>query len=266
MSSEHHEHHHEHEHHHHEKELSSGPVLTIRAHSGLSGDIFLAGLLCMTQTTPQQMEDILSSIMPELAGSVQLVRKEVNHIGGWHAEVTLPHQHEHRTLADILALIESCGMSENGKALASRAFTLLASAEAAVHDRPAEEVHFHEVGALDSILDICMSCELFERLSPSLFVVSPLPVADGFVHCAHGILPVPAPAVLELMEGVPVRPFPGEGETVTPTGMALLKALGAKFGPWPAMRVERKAIIYGSRVFDNAPNGAIFACGNPEEA
>ncbi len=266
MSSEHHEHHHEHEHHHHEKELSSGPVLTIRAHSGLSGDIFLAGLLCMTQTTPQQMEDILSSIMPELAGSVQLVRKEVNHIGGWHAEVTLPHQHEHRTLADILALIESCGMSENGKALASRAFTLLASAEAAVHGRPAEEVHFHEVGALDSILDICMSCELFERLSPSLFVVSPLPVADGFVHCAHGILPVPAPAVLELMEGVPVRPFPGEGETVTPTGMALLKALGAKFGPWPAMRVERKAIIYGSRVFDNAPNGAIFACGSPEEA
>ncbi len=266
MSSEHHEHHHEHEHHHHEKELSSGPVLTIRAHSGLSGDIFLAGLLCMTQTTPQQMEDILSSIMPELAGSVQLVRKEVNHIGGWHAEVTLPHQHEHRTLADILALIESCGMSENSKALASRAFTLLASAEAAVHGRPAEEVHFHEVGALDSILDICMSCELFERLSPSLFVVSPLPVADGFVHCAHGILPVPAPAVLELMEGVPVRPFPGEGETVTPTGMALLKALGAKFGPWPAMRVERKAIIYGSRVFDNAPNGAIFACGSPEEA
>ena len=266
MSSEHHEHHHEYEHHHHEKELSSGPVLTIRAHSGLSGDIFLAGLLCMTQTTPQQMEDILSSIMPELAGSVQLVRKEVNHIGGWHAEVTLPHQHEHRTLADILALIESCGMSENGKALASRAFTLLASAEAAVHGRPAEEVHFHEVGALDSILDICMSCELFERLSPSLFVVSPLPVADGFVHCAHGILPVPAPAVLELMEGVPVRPFPGEGETVTPTGMALLKALGAKFGPWPAMRVERKAIIYGSRVFDNAPNGAIFACGSPEEA
>lgn len=266
MSSEHHEHHHEHEHHHHEKELSSGPVLTIRAHSGLSGDIFLAGLLCMTQTTPQQIKDILSSIMPELAGSVQLVRKEVNHIGGWHAEVTLPHQHEHRTLADILALIKSCGMSENGKALASRAFTLLASAEAAVHGRPAEEVHFHEVGALDSILDICMSCELFERLSPSLFVVSPLPVADGFVHCAHGILPVPAPAVLELMEGVPVRPFPGEGETVTPTGMALLKALGAKFGPWPAMRVERKAIIYGSRVFDNAPNGAIFACGSPEEA
>ena len=266
MSSEHHEHHHSHEHHSHERESASGPVLTIRAHSGLSGDIFLAGLLCMTGTTPQQMEADLSSIMPELAGSVQLVRKEVNHIGGWHAEVTLPHQHEHRTLADILALIASSGMSEGGKELSSRAFTLLASAEAAVHGRPPEEVHFHEVGALDSILDICLSCELFHRLSPSLFVVSPLPVADGFVHCAHGILPVPAPAVLELMADVPVRPFPGEGETVTPTGMALVKALGAKCGPWPAMRVEKKSIIYGSRVFENAPNGAIFACGSPEEA
>ena len=257
--------HHElsHEHHHH-TDAPSGPVLTIRAHSGLSGDIFLAGLLCMTGLTEKETEEMLTSIMPELAGSVQLTRKEVNHIGGWHADVTLPHQHEHRTLADILALIAACGMSEEGRNLASQTFTLLARAEAAVHGKSPEEVHFHEVGALDSILDICMSCELFCRLAPSRLVVSPLPVADGFVHCAHGILPVPAPAVLELMEGVPVRPFPGQGETVTPTAMALLKALKAEFGPWPAMRVEKKAIIYGSRVFENAPNGAIFACGSPE--
>ena len=266
MSSEHNEHHHAHEHPACETKNASGPVLTIRAHSGLSGDIFLAGLLCMTETTPQQLEADLSSIMPELAGSVQLVRKEVNHIGGWHAAVTLPHQHEHRTLADILSLIASSGMSEKGKALASRAFTLLAEAEGAVHGLTPKEVHFHEVGALDSILDMCMTCELFQRLSPSLFVVSPLPVADGFVRCAHGIIPVPAPAVLELMQGVPVRPFPGEGETVTPTAMALLKALSAAFGPWPAMKVEKKAIVYGTKVFENAPNGAVFACGSLESA
>ena len=264
MSSNHHEHSHDHEHHHH-TELPSAPVLTIRAHSGLSGDIFLAGLLCMTGLTTQETEACLTSIMPELAGSVHLVRKEVNHIGGWHASVELPHQHEHRTLGNILELIAACGMSGEGKALASQTFTLLARAEAAVHGKSPEEVHFHEVGALDSILDICMSCELFCRLAPSRLVVSPLPVADGFVHCAHGILPVPAPAVLELMEGVPVRPFPGQGETVTPTAMALLKALGPEFGPWPAMRVEKKAIIYGTRVFEHAPNGAIFACGSPEE-
>ncbi len=264
MSNEHHEHTHSHEHH-AEAEVISSPVLTIRAHSGLSGDIFLAGLLCMTGVTKEELEKDLTAIMPELSGSVRLVRREVNHIGGWHAEVSLPHQHEHRTLADILALIAACGLSEEGKELSSRAFTLLAVAEGAARGRTPDQVHFHDVGALDSILDICMSCELFHRLSPSRFVVSPLPMADGFVHCAHGIIPVPAPAVLELMDGIPVRPFPGQGETVTPTAMALLRALNAEFGPWPAMTVEKKAIIYGSRVFEDAPNGAIFACGTPEE-
>ena len=101
-----------------------------------------------------------------------------------------------------------------------------------------EAVRFHEVGALDSILDICMACVLFTRLSPARFVVSPLPIADGEVVCAHGVIPVPAPAVLELLEGIPVRPFSGEGETVTPTAIALLRSLGATFGPWPAMLVE----------------------------
>lgn len=257
------------EHHHHHDHVTSAEhpssVLTIRAHSGLSGDIFLAGLLCMTGTTPQELEQCLVSIMPELSGSVQLVRKEVNHIGGWHAEVTLPHQHEHRTLADILTIIAQCGMTDEGKELAARTFTLLASAEGRVHGRSPEEIHFHEVGALDSILDICLSCELFHKLAPSRFVVSPLPVADGFVHCAHGIIPVPAPAVLELLEGVPVRAFPGKGETVTPTAIALLKAFNAQFGPWPSMNIEKKAIVYGSRVFEDAPNGAIFACGRSEE-
>ena len=124
-----------------------------------------------------------------------------------------------------------------------------------------EAVRFHEVGALDSILDICMACVLFTRISPARFVVSPLPIADGEVVCAHGVIPVPAPAVLELLEGIPVRPFSGEGETVTPTAIALLRSLGAMFGPWPAMLVEKQALVYGSRVFANAPNGTIFACG-----
>ena len=256
----HHHHHHEHAHHH----RCGGSVLTIRAHSGLPGDIMLAGLLRMTELPAADLDTLLSSLMPELARSVSLVRREVNGIGGWHARVDLPHQHEHRTLRDILAILESSGLSPRGKELSARAFTLLARAEAAVHGKAPEEVHFHEVGALDSILDLCMSCELFARLAPARFVVSPLPVADGHVHCAHGIIPVPAPAVVELMDGVPVRPFAGQGETVTPTAMALLKALGAEFGPWPAMRVERRALVYGTKVFENAPNGALFAFGPAE--
>lgn len=236
-------------------------MLTIRANSGLSGDMLLTGLLKMTEVSEAEVETLLAAIMPELSGSLRLVRKQVHHVGGWHAEVNLPHQHEHRTLADITALIKACGMTDAAKGLATETFTLLARAEAAVHEKKPEDVHFHEVGALDSILDICLACELFATLAPGRFVASPLPMADGFVACAHGVIPVPAPAVLELLEGIPVRPFAGRGETVTPTAIALLRALGAEFGPWPAMRVEKRALVYGGKIFENAPNGAIFAFG-----
>jgi len=257
-----HGHGHQHAHtHDHEHGEAIGPILTIRANSGLSGDMLLAGLLKMTEVDEAETAALLAAIMPELSGVVRLVRKQVNHIGGWHAEVNLPHQHEHRTLSDIAALIAACGMTDAGKQFATETFALLARAEGAVHEKKPEDVHFHEVGALDSILDICLTCELFARLAPGRFVVSPLPMADGFVTCAHGIIPVPAPAVLELLEGIPVRPFAGRGETVTPTAIALLRALGAEFGPWPAMRVDKRALVYGGKVFENAPNGAIFACG-----
>ena len=115
--------------------------------------------------------------------------------------------------------------------------------------------------SLDSILDICLASQLFHELNPGWFVVSPLPVCDGSIACAHGVIPCPAPAVTELLEGIPVRPFSGEGETVTPTGLALLRAMGAEFGPWPAMRIVRMARVYGNTVFPGAPNGALFAFG-----
>lgn len=259
---EHADHEHEHAPHpHEEKDAPAGPVLTIRAVSGLSGDMFLAGLLRMTGTAQDELDTLLSGLLPELSGSVRLVRRQVNQIGGWHAEVDLPHQHEHRTLQTILDIITASGLSEDAKHRAADTFGLLAETEAFVHGKDPASIHFHEVGALDSILDICLTCELFTRLSPSRFVVSPLPVADGSVRCAHGVIPVPAPAVLELLAGFPVRPFPAEGETVTPTAAALLHALGATFGPWPCMTVEQTALVFGTHVFPDVPNGAIFACG-----
>ena len=239
-----------------------GRVLTIRPHSGISGDMCLAGLMRLTEIPPAEFDGLLAAVMPELAGTVRLVRKNIGGIGGWHAEVSLPHEHAHRTLADILALIEQGGMEADAKQASARVFTLLAEAESAVHGRKPEEVRFHEVGALDSILDICVTCALFCRLAPERFVVGALPVADGSVLCAHGVIPVPAPAVLQLIEGVPVRPFAARGETVTPTGIALLRGLGAEFGPWPAMRIEKQALVYGTTVFEGAPNGAVFACGS----
>lgn len=250
-----------HSHSHAEMEQQNASILTVRAHSGLSGDMFLAGLLRMTGIDETETDACSSAILPQLSGTVRLVRREVNHIGGWHADISLPHEHEHRALSDIIPIISKSNMSEAAKGLAVEAFTILAKAESTVHGKRPEDIHFHEVGALDSILDICMSCELFVRLAPSRLVVSPLPLADGEVHCAHGIIPVPAPAVLELLEGIPVRPFPGQGETVTPTAMALLRAFKASFGPWPPMLIQKQALVYGTRIFAHAPNGALFAYG-----
>lgn len=254
---------------HHSPAPSPNSVLTLRLHSGLSGDMFLAGLLCM-QAQPQDELDaltdgLLRGLVPdraaELAGAVRLVPHSVQGIGGWQARVALPHEHAHRNLADVQALIRQSPLQERARKLALDAFGRVAHAEAAVHGKALDEVHFHEVGALDSIVDICLTCELFARLDPGALVVSPLPLADGSVTCAHGVLPVPAPAVLRMLEGMPVRPFPGEGETITPTAIALLQALRADFGPWPHMRVERCALVYGTRVFPHAPNGATFALG-----
>lgn len=271
-----HEHGHEHCHGHehggglwqgHGQEQSHGAplrVLTVRALSGISGDILLAGLARMLELDSAAVNARARLVMPELDGAVCLHPHSVNAIAGWQAGISLPRQHAHRTLEDVLAIIDACGASPSAKALASKVFTLLAQAESEVHGLPKEEVRFHEVGALDSILDTVLNCMLFDELKPDVFTASPLPLADGAIACAHGILPSPAPAVLRLLAGIPVVPFQGEGETVTPTGAALLKGLGASFGPWPAMTVERCAIAYGTRIFPNAPNGAIFALGSAE--
>ena len=235
-------------------------------HSGLSGDMMLAGLIRMTGIGEQELDSLLGSIMPELAGTVRLVRRHVNHIGGWGAEVRLPHQHDHRALVEITGIIAQSGMSDEGKRLATKTFTLLAEAEAKVHGTRPEDVLFHEVGALDSILDICMDCELFVRLGVARLVASPLPLADGSTTCAHGAIPLPAPAVLEMLLGIPVTPFCGSGETVTPTAIALLRAFDAEFGPWPAILVEKCDMVFGTTVFEGSPNGAVFTMGTASEA
>lgn len=237
-------------------------VLTVRATSGLSGDMMLAGLALMAGCTGADLEALVALVgCTPLHGCVTVEPRVVNHVAGWGCRVDLPHEHAHRTMQDIEAIIGTSSMPARAKELTLGAFTLLAEAEGAVHGKPAQEVTFHEVGALDSILDICLVCLLFHKLGEPRFVCSPLPLADGQVWCAHGCLPVPAPAVLRLLEGVPVCAFAGKGETVTPTAIALLKALGAEFGGWPAMRVERTALVYGSRVFENAPNGVVWAVG-----
>lgn len=242
--------------------VPTAPVLTVRAISGLSGDMMLVGLLRMLDGSQEVLDSLTASLgLPAISGSVRLMQRDVRDIRGWACEVNLPQEHAHRRLADITAVIASSAMAEQAKVLAVKTFSLLARAEGAVHGKDPEDVCFHEVGALDSILDICLCCALFTLLAPVRFVCSALPLADGGVYCAHGWLPTPAPAVLALLEGIPVRAFPSSGETVTPTAIALLKSLDAEFGPWPSMRVERQALVYGGKIFPDAPNGSIWAYG-----
>jgi uncharacterized protein (DUF111 family) len=267
-----HEHNHDHEHahccaheHSHEQETRkrlSGSILTVRAVSGLAGDMMLAGLARISGINQQELDSLTAGLrLPVPDGCVRIEPRCVNHVAGWSCRIELPHEHAHRTFKDITAIIGKSALTPRAANLAQNAFTLLAEAEGAVHGKNPADVTFHEVGALDSILDICLVCALFDRINPDHFICSPLPLGDGGVFCAHGWLPVPAPAVLQLLKGIPVCGFAGHGETVTPTAVALLKALGAGFGQWPEMTIRESALIYGGKIFENAPNGIIWAIG-----
>lgn len=255
-----HEHDRTHEHHHVQKQHEK--VLCIRPQSGLSGDMLLCGLASLLELSQEQINAHLKTLnLPQLENCLTIQSRFVNGIQGKSAEVTLDHEYIHRTLLDILNIIHKSSMQDKAKELAANTFTLLAEAEGAVHGKEAKDVTFHEVGALDSILDICLACAFFVELNPAHFICGPLPLADGAIHCAHGIIPSPAPAVLSLLKDVAVCAFSGFGETVTPTAIALLKTLQAQFGNWASMQIEKNVLVYGSKIFENAPNGSIFALG-----
>jgi hypothetical protein len=229
--------------------------------------MLVAGLALMAGADDAALGALCAAVgVAGLNGSVRLLPRSVAGIGGYGLAVDLPHEHAHRNLCDIVAIIEASALSAGAKALAARAFELLAEAEAEVHGREPGEVTFHEVGALDSILDVCLAAALYDRLGPSRFVCGPLPLCDGVARSAHGPLFTPAPAVLRLLTGVAVTGLSSAGETVTPTAIALLKAFGAEFGGWPDMVVTARAVVFGSRLLPGVPNGAVFAVGQASPA
>jgi pyridinium-3,5-bisthiocarboxylic acid mononucleotide nickel chelatase len=168
-----------------------------------------------------------------------------------HADGTVhTHEHghqEHRSLSAILGIIKSAALSESVKARASRAFQLLGEAEARIHSMPIEQVHFHEVGAVDTIVDIVCSAVGSEHLKVDRWVCSPLNVGSGTVNCAHGTLPVPAPATLALVADAPIYSSGPPMERVTPTGAAILRMLEVEYAPLPALRVASTGYGAGGR-------------------
>jgi hypothetical protein len=164
------------------------------------------------------------------------------------------HQHHHRGLTDILKLIEKATLPPRVWARATEVFKCLGEAEARVHGIPIEKVHFHEVGAVDAIIDIVGSCVGFELLDVADFVCSPLNVGGGTVQTEHGLLPVPAPATADMLRQAPTYSTGIQRELVTPTGAALVAGLVNRFGPMPAMTVGKIGYGAGSFEFKEQPN------------
>jgi uncharacterized protein (TIGR00299 family) protein len=177
------------------------------------------------------------------------------------------HTHDggHRTLAEIACLIEKSALSPAGKGRAKALFARLGQVEADIHGVALDQVHLHEVGALDSIIDITGAVFALEQLGAGRILSSPLNLGSGTLRAAHGVYPVPAPATLQLLTGIPVYAGPQVAELVTPTGALLVSSYATTFGPLPRMRVERVGYGAGSRDFADTPNVLRVVIGDLED-
>jgi len=164
------------------------------------------------------------------------------------------HSHKHHHLKEIFAAIERSALSEAGKAKAIKMFRRLGEAEAAIHGTTMEKVHLHEVGALDSIIDIVGAVFALEWFNADRIVVSPINVGGGMVHSAHGVFPVPAPATLALLKDAPVYSSGIQAELLTPTGALILTEYASEFGPVPPMTIDRVGYGAGDRELKETPN------------
>ncbi|MGD0126438.1 MAG: nickel pincer cofactor biosynthesis protein LarC [Terriglobia bacterium] len=231
--------------------------------SGISGDMFVGALL----DVGLPLERLLAELKKIPLGSYEFERTRAlrGHLVGTRVEIRVPGKQPHRKLRDIEALIADSGLSTGVKEQTLKVFSRLAQAEGKLHNMPPEQVHFHEVGAVDAILDIVGTCIGLELLDISHLTCSPVNVGSGCVQAAHGTLPVPAPASLELLKDLPIYSSGIDGELVTPTGAALISTLATGFGPIPPMRVERIGYGAGAREIPGHPNLARLLLGESAE-
>jgi hypothetical protein len=261
--------------------------------SGISGDMFL-GALIDAGVSPRFLEDTVASldigarleISKVVRGGISATKVDVYANGekDLPREVFLeqhghdhPHEHSHghehshehrhdhgRSLSEIRHIIEKAAISSNAKSTAIKIFEALGQAEAEIHNTSIDQVHFHEVGAVDAMVDIVCAAVGAESLAVEEWVCSPLNVGGGTVKCAHGTLPVPAPATLKLLRDAPVYSSGPQVELVTPTGAAIVKTLSTRFAPFPAMKIEKAGYGAGTRDFSDHPNLLRITIGETE--
>jgi len=227
--------------------------------SGISGDMFVGALLDLGLPLDRLFAEL--GKIPLGFYEFKRTRALRGKVVGTRIEIRIPAKQPSRKLGEIADLIGHSALSASVKQRVMEVFNRLAEAEGKLHNLPPAQVHFHEIGAVDSILDIVGTCVGLELFDISTLTCSPVNVGSGRVRAAHGSLPVPAPAALELLKGVPVFSSGAEGELVTPTGAALITTLAARFGPIPAMKVERIGYGAGAREIPGQPNLARLLLG-----
>jgi pyridinium-3,5-bisthiocarboxylic acid mononucleotide nickel chelatase len=232
-------------------------VLYFDCASGASGDMVLGALLDLGLPI-EDLRHALAGLLPD-GCRLDAARVQRSGISATHFQVideaaAHGHHHEHRGLSDIKRRIGHTDLPEAVKTRAQALFDRLGEVEADIHGIPVERVHFHEVGALDSIVDIVGAVWALHRLGAARIVSSPLNTGSGTVATSHGRLPVPAPATLRLLEGVPLYSSGIEMEMVTPTGALLITGHASSYGPLPALRVTKSGYGAGSRDIPGVPN------------
>ena len=227
-------------------------VLYLDCVAGVAGDMLLGALLD-AGADPQRVRAGLAGLGIE---GLELRTEPVTRhaISATHATIHAAPGQPQRDWRSIRPLIDAAGLPERARERAQEAFERLAHAEARIHDTDPEQVHFHEVGAVDAIGEVCGVALALEDLGVDRVVCSPLPVCRGFVKAAHGRLPLPAPATLALLEGAPIYGVEVESELVTPTGAALVAALAAGYGPLPRLTLETVGYGAGTRDGAELPN------------
>lgn len=227
-------------------------ILYFDCQSGISGDMVLGALVDAGVDLDRLQQGIDSLGLPECRLRAEPVKRRG--FRGLKIHVEAPPEKAHRHLHHITRMIDGSSLTPRQKELATRIFTKLAEAEARVHGTTMEKVHFHEVGAVDSIADIVASALGVDLLGADEIACSPVPTGSGFVQIAHGRVAVPAPATAELLKGVPLAHSPVEAELTTPTGAALVATLAQRFGPLPPMSITAIGYGAGSRDFEQQPN------------
>lgn len=227
-------------------------ILYFDCFSGISGDMILGGLASLGADF-SLVQDQLNAILPDTV-YLSFSSNIVMGISAYDVTITCESPQKYRHLSDMLAIVNGSSLDPEEKQLAARIFGRLAAAEAHIHGIPIDEVHFHEIGAIDTLVDVLGSILALRQLAADEIYSSTIPLNTGLVPMAHGLYPLPAPATLELLKGVPCYGVESEVELVTPTGAAILTSICSHFGPIPAMEVQNVGYGAGKSRRKNVPN------------